>query len=72
MMTPKKLKETVNNWRRIISIPDRASVTHITLFVKDLLKVAGYDDTAYFVDALASELEAMDTDEIVAERIWIG
>lgn len=27
-MTAKKLKETVNNWRRIISIPDRVSHTY--------------------------------------------
>ena len=71
-MTPKKLKKVVNDWRRIISIPDRASVTHMVLFVRDLLKAAGYDDTAYFTDALANELDSMDTSEIVAERIWIG
>ena len=71
-MTPKKLKNVVNYWRRVINIPDRASVTHITLCVRDLLIEAGYDDAAYFTDVLANELENMDTSEIAKEQIWIG
>lgn len=71
-MTPNKLKKVVNDWRRIISIPNRASVTHITMFVRDLLKESGYEDAAYFTNALANELENMDTDEIVKASIWKG
>lgn len=71
-MTIKELKKVVDNWRRTIDIPNRASVTYMTLFVKDLLKEAGYEDASYFADALATELENMDTNEIVKEQIWIG
>ena len=72
MMTSKGLKKVVNEWKRTINIPNRASVTYMTLFVRDLLKEAGYEDTAYFTNALANELEDMDTNELVKERIWIG
>jgi hypothetical protein len=71
-MTAKKLKKVVNDWRGLVSIPDRPSVIRTTLFVRDLLKAAGYEDTAYFTNALANELDSMDTSEIVMERIWIG
>ena len=68
-MTPKKLKKVVNDWRRTLPIPRRADVTYMTMFVRDLLKEAGY---AYFTNALVDELENLDTNEIVKEEIWIG
>ena len=71
-MTVNKLEKVVNDWRNIINIPNRASVTHITLFVRDLLKEAGYEDAAYFTDGLATELENMDTAEIAKAQIWKG
>ena len=71
-MTSKGLKKVVDNWRRTINIPNRATVTYMTLFVRDLLKEAGYEDAAYFTDTFADELEDMDTNEIVKEQIWIG
>ena len=72
MMTPKKLKKVVNDWRRTLPIPRRADVTYMTMFVRDLLKEAGYEDAAYFTNALVDELENLDTNEIVKEEIWIG
>ena len=72
MLTANGLKRIVNDWRGYISIPDRATVTRITMFVKDLLKESGYEDAAYFTNALANELDSMDTDEIVKACIWKG
>jgi len=71
MMTPKKLKKVVNDWRRTLPIPRRADVTYMTMFVRDLLKEAGYEDAAYITNELVNELENMDTNEIVKEEIWI-
>jgi len=70
MMTAEKLKKVVNNWNDIVSIPDRASVTHITLFVRELLKESGDEDAAALVMKLADELENLDTDDIVKAQIW--
>ena len=72
MMTSKGLKKVVNEWKRTISIPNRASVTYMTLFVRDLLKEAGYEEAANFTDEFANELENIDTSELVKEQIWIG
>ncbi len=72
MMTSKGFKKVVDEWKRTISIPNRASVTYMTLFVRDLLKEAGYEEAASFTDKFANELENMDTSELVKEQIWIG
>ena len=72
MMTVEKLKKVVNNWNDIVSIPDRASVTYITLFVRELLKESGDEDAAALVMKLADELDNLDTDDIVKAQIWNG
>ena len=72
MITAKQIKEVVKRNRKYIKIDSRVDMENMIYMTMELLKEAGYEDAAYFTKALYDEIENMDTDELVQERIWIG
>lgn len=70
MLNASKLKEVVEKNRKYIKIESRIEMIRMVYFVAELLCAAGYKDASYFVIALTDELEDMDTEEIIKERIW--
>lgn len=69
-MTAKELNEVVRDNKRYLNIPDRSTMTQIVYFVSELLDKADFKEAAMQTRELANELDNMDTEEIIKERIW--
>jgi ubiquitin C-terminal hydrolase len=85
-MTPKQLKEVVNNHKRYFDIDSRTNVTYICQFVEDLLReeleytketepqaivsIRELEIAIRTVMSLWCDIEDMDTDELIKEHIW--
>ena len=71
MITAKQIKDVVERNRKFIKIDTRVDMENMIWMTMELLKEAGYKDASYFTRALYEEIENMDTDDLVQERIWI-
>lgn len=69
-MNAKELKEVVNDNKKYLDIPDRSTMTQMIYFVSELLEKGEFKEAAMQTRELANELDNMDTEEIIKERIW--
>lgn len=70
MLDAKKLKEIVEKNRKHFDIPNRVAFESMIWMVMELLDANGDVKEAHAVYRLYCQIEDMDTDEIVKERIW--